>query len=53
VDSLHPRDLVAASLAASTSAIRTWAESGGTEDLTELMGRAFDALRAEFAAQGT
>lgn len=41
----------AASVEASTSAIRKWAASGGQEDLLELMGQAFDALRAEFAAQ--
>jgi hypothetical protein len=49
VDSLH-RDVVAASLAASTSAIRNWTESGGKEDLRELMNLAFDALRAELGA---
>lgn len=41
----------AASVAASTSAIRQWADSGGTQDLLELMSQAFDSLRAEFAAQ--
>jgi hypothetical protein len=51
VDSLQPGAVLAASLAASTAAIRDWAESGGKEDLTELIGHAFDALRAEFAAQ--
>lgn len=43
--------IFAASVAASTSAIRQWADSGGTQDLLELMGQAFDALRAEFATQ--
>jgi hypothetical protein len=50
VDSLHPRDVVAASLAASSAAIRKWTESGGQEDLPKLMAQAFDALRVEFAA---
>lgn len=43
--------IFAASVAASTSAIRQWADSGGKQDLLELMGQAFDALRAEFSAQ--
>lgn len=43
--------MFAASVAASTSAIRQWADSGGTQDLLELMSQAFDALRVEFAAQ--
>lgn len=50
VDSQHTRTVAAASLAASASAIRKWLESDGTEDLTDLMSRAFDALRAEYAA---
>jgi hypothetical protein len=49
VDS-QTRTVAAASLAASASAIRKWLESDGTEDLADLMSRAFDALRAEFAA---
>lgn len=50
VDSQQTRTVAAASLAASAAAIRKWVESGGTEDLAELMSRAIDALRAEFAA---
>lgn len=53
MDSLQPGAVITASLAASTAAIRHWAESGGKEDLTELLGHAFDALRAEFAAQSS
>lgn len=44
------RAIIAASLAASVAVIRHWAESGGTEDLAELMTQAFDALRLEFGA---
>jgi hypothetical protein len=43
--------MIAASLVASTAAIRRWAESGGEEDLTDLMSQAFDALRLEFAIE--
>jgi hypothetical protein len=43
--------MFAASVAASTSAIRQWADSGGTQDLLELMNHAFDSLRAELAGQ--
>lgn len=50
VDSQHTRTVAAASLAASASAIRKWLESDGKEDLADLMRRAFDALRAEYAA---
>jgi hypothetical protein len=50
VDSQHTRTVAAASLAASATAIRKWLESDGKEDLADLMSRAFDALRAEFAA---
>ena len=50
VDSQQTRTVAAASLTASASAIRKWLESGGTEDLADLMSRAFDALRAEYAA---
>ena len=50
VDSQQTRTVAAASLTASAGAIRKWLESGGTEDLADLMSRAFDALRAEYAA---
>lgn len=50
VDSQHTRTVAAASLAASANAIRKWVESGGKEDLADLMTLAFDALRAEYAA---
>jgi hypothetical protein len=50
VDSQQTRTVAAASLTASAGAIRKWLESGGKEDLADLMSRAFDALRAEYAA---
>lgn len=51
VHPLRSRAMIAASLVASTAAIRRWAESGGEEDLTDLMSQAFDALRLEFAIE--
>ncbi|GAA2184748.1 TetR family transcriptional regulator [Micromonospora lupini] len=44
---LHLRVVVAAALAATTEAIRYWAESNGADDLRHLINEAFDALRAE------
>ncbi|MEU7923683.1 TetR family transcriptional regulator [Micromonospora sp. NPDC049107] len=46
-DRLRLRVLVAAALAATTEAIRYWAESNGADDLRHLINEAFDALRAE------
>jgi len=47
-DELPTRVVVAASLAAATTAIRTWAEDNGIEDLPDLIKQSFAALRAEF-----
>jgi AcrR family transcriptional regulator len=48
-DALHTRVVVAASLAAATTAIRIWAENNGTADLPELINASFGALRGQLA----
>ncbi|MEU4473601.1 TetR family transcriptional regulator [Micromonospora sp. NPDC023888] len=46
-DELRLRVLVAAALAATTEAIRYWADSDGDGDLRQLINDAFDVLRTE------
>jgi AcrR family transcriptional regulator len=52
-DAMHTRVVVAASLAAATTAIRIWAETNGTGDLPQLIKESFGILREQLSQAST